>query len=120
MPVPKAKDTGAKYRNTIVSSGPYKFERSATGQELQPGAERPVGPATDENRKALPDKYEVSLNVNADDIDNRLISGDLDVDVAGTGAQPASLPRILQDPALKANADNPTRPGSGTPRSTRR
>ena len=29
-------------------------------------------PATDPNRKALPDGYEVTLNVNADDIDNRL------------------------------------------------
>ncbi len=63
--------------------------------------------ATDENRKALPDSYDVALNVNADDIDNRLISGDLDIDVAGTGAQPASLARVLQDPALKANSDNP-------------
>jgi peptide/nickel transport system substrate-binding protein len=25
MPVPKDKDTGAKYRNSIVSTGPYKF-----------------------------------------------------------------------------------------------
>ena len=37
MPVPKAKDTGAKYRNTIVSTGPYKFEDLRPGQELQPG-----------------------------------------------------------------------------------
>ncbi len=64
--------------------------------------------STDENRKALPDKYEVSLNVNADDIDNRLISGDLDVDIAGTGVQPATQPKVLTDPALKAQSDNPT------------
>ena len=29
MPVPEAKDTGAKYRNTIVSTGPYKFDEPA-------------------------------------------------------------------------------------------
>ena len=31
MPVPKDKDTGAKYRNSVVSTGPYKFA------DLQPG-----------------------------------------------------------------------------------
>jgi peptide/nickel transport system substrate-binding protein len=63
--------------------------------------------ATDPNRKALPDRYEVSLNVNADDIDSRLISGDLHIDLAGTGVQPASLSRVLTDPELKKYADNP-------------
>jgi peptide/nickel transport system substrate-binding protein len=64
--------------------------------------------ATDPNRKALPDGYKVTLNVNADDIDNQLLSGDLDVDIAGTGVQPASLGRVLGDPNLKAQADNPS------------
>ncbi len=108
MPVPKAKDTGAKYRNTIVSSGPYKFEGLQPGKSFNLVRNDQWDAATDENRPALPDKYEVSLNVNADDVDNRMISGDLDVDVIGTGAQPASLAKVLQDPALKANADNPT------------
>jgi peptide/nickel transport system substrate-binding protein len=58
-------------------------------------------------RKALPDRYEVALNVNADDIDNRLISGDLDVHVTGTGVQPAALGRVVGDPAIKAQTDNP-------------
>jgi peptide/nickel transport system substrate-binding protein len=64
-------------------------------------------PATDPNRKSLPDRIEVSLNVNADDIDNRLLSGDLDVDIAALGVQPAAQSRVLQDPTLKQNADNP-------------
>ena len=107
MPVPKAKDTGAKYRNTIVSSGPYKFEGLQPGKSFNLVRNDQWDAATDPNRKALPDRYEVSLNVNADDIDNRMLSGDLDVDIAGTGAQPASLSRVLQDPNLKAQADNP-------------
>ena len=110
MPVPQAKDTGAKYKNTIVSSGPYKFEGLQPGKSFNLVRNDQWDQATDENRKALPDSYEVSLNVNADDVDNRMISGDLDVDVVGTGAQPASLPRILQDPTLKAQADNPAIP----------
>jgi peptide/nickel transport system substrate-binding protein len=107
MPVPQAKDTGAKYRNSIVSSGPYKFADLQPGKSFNLVRNDQWDPATDPNRKALPDGYEVSLNVNADDIDNRVISGDLDVDIAGTGAQPASLSRVLQDPNLKAGADNP-------------
>jgi peptide/nickel transport system substrate-binding protein len=65
-------------------------------------------PKTDPNRKALPDEYDVSLNVNADDIDNRLLAGDLDVDIAGSGVQAAAQGKILADPAKKANADDPT------------
>jgi len=107
MPVPKAKDTGTKYKNAIVSSGPYKFEGLKPGKNFNLVRNDQWDGASDPNRKALPDRYEVSLNVNADDIDNRLISGDLDVDIAGTGAQPASLSRVLQDPNLKAGADNP-------------
>jgi peptide/nickel transport system substrate-binding protein len=107
MPVPKDKDTGAKYKNSIVSTGPYKFEDLQPGKSFNLVRNDQWDPATDPNRKALPDRIEVSLNVNADDIDNRVISGDLDVDIVGTGVQPAALSRVLQDPNLKENADNP-------------
>jgi peptide/nickel transport system substrate-binding protein len=107
MPVPKDKDTGAKYRNSIVSTGPYKFEDVQPGKSFNLVRNDQWDPATDPNRKALPDRIEVGLNVNADDIDNRIISGDLDVDVVATGVQPAAQSRVLQDPNLKANADNP-------------
>ena len=107
MPVPKDKDTGAKYKESIVSTGPYKFEDLQPGKSFNLVRNDQWDPATDPNRKALPDRIEVTLNVNADDIDNRLISGDLDVDVVATGVQPAAQSRILQDPTLKENADNP-------------
>ena len=64
--------------------------------------------STDPNRNPLPDRIEVSLNVNADDIDNRLLSGDLDLDIAGTGVQAASQAKILNDANLKKNADTAT------------
>src|SRR5215217_4711974 len=107
MPVPKDKDTGAKYRNSIVSTGPYKFEGLQPGKSFNLVRNDQWDPATDPNRKALPDRIEVSLNVNPDDVDNRIISGDLDVDVSAVGVQPAAQSRVLQDPNLKANADNP-------------
>ena len=49
----------------------------------------------------------MQLNVNSDDIDNRLLSGDLDVAAEGTGLGTAAQGRVLRDPALKANADDP-------------
>src|SRR5215216_591486 len=107
MPVPKDKDTGAKYRNSVVSTGPYKFEDVQPGKSFNLVRNDQWDPATDPNRKALPDRIEVTLNVNPDDVDNRIISGDLDVDVSAVGVQPAAQSRVLQDPNLKANADNP-------------
>ena len=107
MPVPKDKDTGAKYRNSVVSTGPYKFADLQPGKSFNLVRNDQWDPATDPNRKALPDRIEVSLSVNADDIDNRIISGDLDVAVTALGVQPAAQSRVLQDPTLKENADNP-------------
>ena len=108
MPVPEAKDTGAKYRDHVVSSGPYMFDEYEAGKSFTLKRNPEWDQATDPNRTALPDGYDVQLNVNADDIDNRILSGNLDLDVAGTGAQPAALARVLGDPALKAKTDNPT------------
>ncbi|MBC6446933.1 ABC transporter substrate-binding protein [Actinokineospora xionganensis] len=108
VPVPEAKDTGAKYREHVISTGPYKFDKNEIDKQFNLVRNPEWKPETDPNRKALPDGYEVTMNVNADDIDNRLISGDLHIDITGTGVQPASLSRVLSDPALKASADNPT------------
>ena len=64
-------------------------------------------PATDPNASQLPAKIVVNLNVNQADVDNRLLAGDLDVDAQGTGVAAAAQARILSNPTLKANADNP-------------
>lgn len=109
-PVPKAKDTGAKYKEKVVSSGPYKFETNQIGKSFALVRNDQWDPATDPNRPALPDRIEVQLNVNADDLDNQLISGNIHLDIPGTGLQPAALGKVLPDPALKARTDNPTIP----------
>jgi peptide/nickel transport system substrate-binding protein len=49
----------------------------------------------------------MTMNMNANDIDNRLIAGDLQVDSAGTGVQAAARAKILSTPSLKATSDNP-------------
>jgi peptide/nickel transport system substrate-binding protein len=108
MPIPEAKDTGAEYRNEIVSTGPYMFDEYEAGKRFTLKRNPEWDPATDPNRKALPDGYEISLNVNADDIDQRLQTGDLHVDLAGTGVQPAAMSQVLTDPEKKKMVDNPT------------
>jgi len=107
IPVPQAKDTGAKYKEKVVSSGPYMFDANNPGKSFSLKRNPNWDQATDPLRKALPDRYEVQLGVNADDLDNRLINGDVDLDVVGTGLQSATLPSVLGDPAKKAQTDNP-------------
>jgi peptide/nickel transport system substrate-binding protein len=104
--VPKAKDNGIGYKNDIVSTGPYKIDSYVPGKQLVLSRNSNWDPSTDPIRKAYPDHIDVALKQNADDIDNRLTSGVLDVDVAGTGVQQAAQPRILSDPGLKQHADD--------------
>jgi peptide/nickel transport system substrate-binding protein len=63
--------------------------------------------ATDPNRKALPDEINVKVKQNQADIDNQLLAGTLDVDITGSGVGTETQGRILADPTLKANSDNP-------------
>lgn len=109
-PVPKDKDTGAKYKEHVISSGPYKFEKNEIGKGFTLVRNDQWDASTDPLRPALPDRIEVQVNVNADDLDNQIIAGDLQLDIQGTGLQPAALGKVLPDPALKARADNPTIP----------
>jgi peptide/nickel transport system substrate-binding protein len=106
VPVPRAKDTGTKYKEHVVSSGPYMFETNELGKKFTMVRNPNWDPATDPNRPALPDRVEVSLNVNAEDIDSRLLSGDLHVDINGTGVQVATQGKILPDQNLKKMADS--------------
>ncbi|MCW2762852.1 MAG: extracellular solute-binding protein family 5 [Marmoricola sp.] len=107
-PVPQAKDTGAKYKEHVIASGPYMFDGkfdAATGFTLVRNPN--WDPATDQYRKALPDEITVKASMEPDDLDNQIIAGTIDVDVTGTGVQPAALPKVLKDKDLMARADNP-------------
>jgi peptide/nickel transport system substrate-binding protein len=108
IPVPQAKDTGAKYKEHPISSGPYKFETYTEGKGYALVRNDQWSKASDPNRPALPDRIEMQFNQNAEDIDNRIIAGDLDVHVTGTGVTSATQSRVLTSPDLKARADNPT------------
>jgi peptide/nickel transport system substrate-binding protein len=92
----------------VVSSGPYMFDTVALGKKYtlkrNPNYDAKTDP--DSGRTALPDNLSVELGLNAADVDNRLIAGDLDIDINGTGVQAATQGKILGDPALKAKTDS--------------
>ncbi|WP_230208891.1 ABC transporter substrate-binding protein [Nostocoides sp. HKS02] len=110
MPVEQAKDTGAKYKEHPISSGPYMFKEGSyvEGKGYTLVRNPNWSKATDPNRPALVDEIDMQFNQNAEDIDNRIIAGDLDVHVTGTGVTSATQSRVLTTPDLKARADNPT------------
>lgn len=107
IPVPRAKDIGSKYREHVVSTGPYRFQTNELGKRFTMVRNPAWDPATDPHRRLLPDRITVDLNVNADDIDNRLISGYLDVSIGGGLAPPAQA-RVLATPGLRAHTNSPS------------
>ncbi|MBT1097595.1 ABC transporter substrate-binding protein [Streptomyces sp. WAC 05379] len=94
-PVPQAKDTGAKYVQNIVSSGPYQFESYEEGRSATLVRNKNWDAKTDPIRKALPDKVTIKFKVNPVTVDNDLLSDKITVDAAGTGVQPATQPKVL-------------------------
>jgi peptide/nickel transport system substrate-binding protein len=106
-PVPPNKDTGANYQLHPMSTGPYKFASYQLNKQLTMVPNTNWNPATDPNAKQLVGKIQLTLNMNAADIDNRLLAGDLDVDSAGTGVQAAARAKVLASTSLKAQSDDP-------------
>jgi len=106
-PVPPGKDTGANYQLHPYSTGPYKFQSYQLNKQTTLVPNTFWKASTDPNANQLASKIVINWNMNANDIDNRLIAGDLDVDAAGTGVQAAARAKILSSPTLKASSDNP-------------
>ena len=106
-PVPPDKDTGASYQTHIVSTGPYKFQSYQLNKTAvlvpNPQWNASMFPTVSQ----LPSKIVVNMNMNPNDVDNRLLAGDAQVDFAGTGVQAAARAKILANPTLKAQSDDP-------------
>jgi len=104
-PVPVAKDTGERYANKPVSSGPYKFQSLEVGKKVVLVRNENWDPATDPNRKAMPDEIDLTLKLDPNEIDSQLLDGSLDLDTGQTGVQQAAQAKILLNPDLKKYAD---------------
>ena len=106
-PVPPASDTGTKYQLHPLSTGPYKFQSYQLNKQYTLVPNPMWNPSWDPQVKQLASKIIVNLNVNANDIDNRLLAGDIQMDQAGSGVQAAARARILSSSSLKASSDDP-------------
>ncbi|MFF5187085.1 ABC transporter substrate-binding protein [Streptomyces sp. NPDC000345] len=104
-PVRQDKDTKSKYGLKPFSSGPYKFESYAPGKDLTLVRNDKWSQASDPIRKAYPDKITIQFFSDANQLDQRLISGDLDLDLNQTGMSPQGRTTALKQ--HKANLDNP-------------
>ncbi|MFF9129048.1 ABC transporter substrate-binding protein [Streptomyces sp. NPDC014806] len=105
-PVRQDKDTKSKYGLKPFSSGPYKFQSYNPGKDLTLVRNANWKQASDPIRKAYPDKITVTFFSNANELDQRLINGDLDLDINQTGMSPQGRQTALKQ--HKANLDNPT------------
>ncbi|MET9676640.1 ABC transporter substrate-binding protein [Streptomyces sp. NPDC006482] len=104
-PVRQDKDTKAKYGLKPFSSGPYKWESYTPNKAMKLVRNDKWDGKTDTIRKALPDTISVTFTTNADDMDNRLVEGEYDLDINATGVGAAARQKVLQQ--NKDNVDNP-------------
>ncbi|GGX72296.1 ABC transporter substrate-binding protein [Streptomyces fructofermentans] len=104
-PVRQDKDTKSKYGLKPFSSGPYKFESYTPNKSLVLVRNTEWKASSDPIRKAYPDKITLNLFTNANDMDQRLINGDYDLDINQTGMSPQGRTTALKK--HKANLDNP-------------
>ncbi|MEW1655279.1 MULTISPECIES: ABC transporter substrate-binding protein [unclassified Streptomyces] len=105
-PVPQAKDKGADYTKSVVSTGSYKFESYQEGKRLTLVRNPHWSAANDPLRKQLPDKIVLNLKVAQSTIDKDLQSGNTMVDMAGRGVDGQTQAQLLTDPSQKSNTDN--------------
>ncbi|MFF5005476.1 ABC transporter substrate-binding protein [Streptomyces phaeochromogenes] len=104
-PVRQDKDTKSKYGLKPFSSGPYKFQSYTPNKKLILVRNENWKQSSDPIRKAYPDKISLTLFTNANDMDQRLINGDYDLDIGQTGLSPQGRTTALKQ--HKGNLDNP-------------
>ena len=102
-PVPKAADTGEKYDQKPVSSGPYKIQEYTIGNQLVLVRNENWDPETDDYRGAYPDKIVVRFGQDPTVIDERIIrdSGDdARTTTFGDSIQASNLAAVFNDPRM--------------------
>ncbi|MFD9729222.1 ABC transporter substrate-binding protein [Streptomyces sp. NPDC059072] len=105
-PVPKAKDTGVKYEEHPISSGPYKVVKNENdGEHLTLERNEHWDPKTDDERKAYPDAIDVRAGLDAAVVNQRLTTSsgpDAAAITTDTNLGPAELAQIGDDKELAA------------------
>ncbi|HEV2637851.1 MAG TPA: ABC transporter substrate-binding protein [Actinocrinis sp.] len=108
-PVPRASDTGATYYQHIVSSGQYEIQSYTKGQQLVLVPNPNFAKASDPNglHQVHASKIVVKIGVDQTTVDNSLLANQAQVDLGGVGVAVATQSKILSNPTLKADSDNP-------------
>lgn len=106
-PVPQKADKGASYVQSIVSSGPYKFASYSESRGATLVRNPQWDPKTDPIRKALPDKIKLNFNVQPTTVDEHLLNDTSTADIAGTGLQSKTQPKVITKASEKAKTDDP-------------
>ncbi|WP_299446079.1 ABC transporter substrate-binding protein [uncultured Phycicoccus sp.] len=106
-PVPRDADTGAAYGRSPVATGPYRVESYEPGTRLRLCPNPHWDRATDPVRRRTAAAVEVLLGRGPLEVDELLLDGEAEIDLAGFGLQPESVSRVLDDPQRRDLLDNP-------------
>src|SRR2546428_167893 len=87
-PAPPPVPPGAGHGTAPPASGPYRILSYQRGTRLELARNPHWDAATDPVRRALPDRIVADLGVDARGVDDRLLDGSADIDLAGVGVQP--------------------------------
>jgi len=107
-PVPAARDAGAAYGARPASAGPYRVVGPDDRGMISFVRNRYWSRAADPVRRALPDRVELATGVLPEERDRRLLAGEADADVSGSGLQPDGAARALAEPVTASRVDAPT------------
>jgi peptide/nickel transport system substrate-binding protein len=98
---------GTKYNNNVQATGPYEVASYVANKHINLVRNPQWVASTDPTRTALPNKINVVTSYDSVALDNQILSNQVDLDIGGTGVQPATQAKILKDPSLKSRSLDP-------------
>jgi peptide/nickel transport system substrate-binding protein len=100
---------GSTYTKHPMASGPFKFQSYSPGKSLVLVRNSEWSQSTDTIRHPLVNQVNLTIDTNPVDLDSKLESGQLDANATGGagGITPAFKSKVLTDPNMKKNADDP-------------
>jgi peptide/nickel transport system substrate-binding protein len=101
------KTGGANYNNNVQATGPYKVASYVANKHIDLVRNPNYSAATDGTRPSLPNKINITTSFDSPTLDNSIVANSTDLDIGGTGVQPATQAKILKTPSLQARALDP-------------
>jgi peptide/nickel transport system substrate-binding protein len=101
------KTGGANYNNHVQATGPYEVASYVANKHIDMIRNPNYDPSTDGTRPALPNKINITTSFDSVTLDNEIVSNNVDLDIGGTGVQPATQSKILKTPSLMARSLDP-------------